>query len=147
MCSSDLAAQKDWVKAIPAIQYSLAHTPCHDTHLSPASMLLGHVPRNPKVLVQRPPKRMMRGDEPLDDKRLAALRQRKMDKWLKENSADRPKRPYHKEPQTFEEGDMVRMRSEKPQAEATRRGVPPKWVFRWHDKGVVVGPEIGRAHV
>ena len=35
---------------------------------------------------------------------------------------------------------MVRMRSEKPQAEATRRGVPLKWVFRWHDKGVIVGP-------
>jgi hypothetical protein len=45
--------------------------------------------------------------------------------------------------QTFEAGDWARMRAETPVAEAKRRGVPLKWVYRWDDRGTVVGPVEG----
>jgi hypothetical protein len=131
--------QKEWVKAIPEIQYSLTHTPCSESHISPAAMLLGHVPRNPTILLQK-------GKMRLDtfDMRHAAMRQRKMDRWVKANHQDRePKREYNKTVQHFEPGDTVRIRSEKPHAEATRRGVPLKWVYRWHDIGTIEGPVQG----
>mgnify|MGYP003342052802 FL=1 len=146
--------QKEWVKAIPEIQYSLTHTPCSDNHLSPAAMLLGHVPRNPTILLQKG--NMRRMDD--FDVRHASVRQRKMDRWIKDNlNGTEPKREYNKALQHFAPGDRVRIRSEKPHAEATRRGVPLKWVYRWNDIGTVVGPvhghpdqywiKIGRAHV
>ena len=38
----------------------------------------------------------------------------------------------------FKEGDWVRMRSDKPQGEALKQGIPLKWVHRWKEKGTVV---------
>ena len=38
---------------------------------------------------------------------------------------------------------MVRIRTEKPHAEAQKIGVPLKWVYRWHEKGTIVGPVEG----
>ena len=59
---------------------------------------------------------------------------------------DKAKELTHNKPSTpvaLQAGDMVRLRSDKPQAEATRRGVPPKWVYKWHEKGEVEGQVPG----
>ena len=69
-----------------------------------------------------------------------------MDRWviIKANlQAHEPKREYNRTVHQFAPGDKVRIRSEKPHAEATRRGVPLKWVYRWHEKGTVEGPVVG----
>ena len=42
--------------------------------------------------------------------------------------------------QQFQPGDWVRIKSDKPHGEALQRGVPVKWVFRWNDKGTIIGP-------
>ena len=123
-----------WVQAIPKIQYALAHTPCTDTLLSPATMLLGHAPRNPVLLMQKG--RLQQADDL--DKKLMAVRQRQIDRAnrLKENPP--PKRQYKREAQYFEPGDWVRIKAEKPSNESLKRGIPLKWIFKWEEKGRIV---------
>ena len=126
------------MKAIPHIQYSLAQTPTSDNHLSPAAMLLGGIPRHPSLLLQKPEELGISSHE----MKRALIVQRKMDHWLRENKTDQPKRPYTKQPQEFKAGDIVRIRSE-PQVEASKKGIPRKWVFKWHEKGIIQGPVEG----
>ena len=131
--------QKKWVQAMPKIQYALAHTVCHDNHQSPMEMLLGRIPRNAYQVYQTPI--LAKAND--TNTRMLALRNRQKLRYEKEIHKDEPKRQYNIKPKTFEAGDWVRMRSEYPHGQAQQRGVPVKWIFRWDEKGTIVGPIPG----
>ena len=124
---------------MPKIQYALAHTVCHDNHQSPMEMLLGRIPRNAYQVYQTPI--LAKAND--TNTRMLALRNRQKLRYEKEIHKDEPKRQYNIKPKTFEAGDWVRIRSEYPHGQAQQRGVPVKWIFRWDEKGTIVGPIPG----
>ena len=113
-----------------------AHTVGHDNHQSPMEMLLGRTPRKPYQVYQTPV--LTRAND--SNTRLLALRHRQKVRYDKQQGKDNPKRPYQMKIQQCQPGDWVRIKSDKPHGEALQRGVPVKWVFRWNDKGTIIGP-------
>ena len=122
---------KTWYRELPEIAYSLRTTPCFDNHVSPGDLVFGRKMRNPHLKVAHP----LEGYDPLtvEENRHEGRRDREMDR-TRRMSKELGQQPRRSE-QTFAAGDFVRMRAETPIAEAKRRGVPLKWVYRWDERG------------
>jgi hypothetical protein len=127
-----------WYQELPEVAYSLRTTPCSDNHLTPGEMVFGKPMRNPYVKVPHP----LSAYDPLSpsENRQESLVDRKMHR---ERRLEAGAPPSRQKPVVFQAGDWVRLRSETPVAEAKRRGVPLKWVYRWDERGTVVGPVEG----
>ena len=102
-------------------------------------MLLGRIPRNAYQVFQTPI--LARANN--TNNRMLARRNRQKIRYEREQQKHEPKRRYSIQPKVFHAGDWVRLRSEKQTGQALQRGVPIKWISKWDEKGVVLGPIPG----
>ena len=120
--SKDVAA---WPGLCGRIAHALRVQPCADKLVSPLEMLTGRQPKHPYTQPMDVP--LTRADlVDTETRRRSYVRARAMIKREQEES-EKPLRPYVRNVQSFQPGDLVRMKADNVQA-SVLQGRPRKWI-------------------
>ena len=122
-----------WPSYLRDIQISIATTPSDDTGVSPYEMWTGYPMRRPDLKsVDLPADPALDAEAP----RMMTRLQRALAQAHEDQVAERPKRPYHRNPFSFKVGDRVRLKLPKNRRttidkDTGRPRTYAKWVGAW----------------
>ena len=130
--SKDLTA---WPKLCGQIAHALRVQPCVDTLVSPLEMLTGRQPKHPYTQPTVVP--LIRVDlVDSETRRRSYIRACAMIKREQEES-EKPLRPYVRNVQSFQPGELLRMKADNAQA-SVLQGRPRKGIQQWSGKGRII---------